>query len=302
MNIKRPLKLMGHESAIFAIDKGMTDQQILTGGGDGLVVKWELEDAEIGKVIAKIETNIFSLLHLKEEQLLVIGNMNGGIHWVDLKNPDATKNILHHRKGVFDIQQFGDYVFSVGGDGKLSRWSIKERRAIESIQLSPVSLRSMDCSISKKELVIGSSDNHIYFLDVNTFEIKRKITDAHLNSVFTVKFSPNGQHLMSGGRDAYLRIWDLENLKEIPMKFAAHMYTINSIAFHPKGNIFATASRDRSIKIWDAENFKLLDVIKGREGEGHYGSVNKLFWSSYNNYLFSASDDRSLMIWDIKVD
>ena len=294
-------KLIGHKSAVFAIDSGVKAQEILSAGGDGWVVKWNIDQPDIGNVIAKIDTNIFSLLHLKEHQLLVIGNRNGGVHWVDLKKPENTKNILHHSKGVFDIRLFGDYVFSIGGGGKLTKWSIQERRAIESIKLSTASLRSMDYCFLKKELAVGASDKHIYFLDIDTFEFKRKIENAHLNSVFAVKYSPDMKYLLSGGRDAQLRIWNMENDQEIPMKYAAHMYTINSIAFHHKGNIFATASRDRTIKIWDAQNFDLLKVIESGKAEGHRASVNKLFWSDYNNYLISASDDRSLMIWDIEV-
>jgi WD40 repeat protein len=123
---------------------------------------------------------------------------------------------------------------------------------------------------------------------------------AHKNSVFALRYSPDGKYLLSGGRDAHLNIWDHKENYRLKESIIAHMYAIHSIDYREDGRFFATCSMDKTIKIWDAENFKLLKVIdKSRHG-GHLTSVNKIFWSNYKNRLISCSDDRSISIWELK--
>ena len=122
--------------------------------------------------------------------------------------------------------------------------------------------------------------------------------EAHENSVFVAKYSPSGQYIVSGGRDAQLRVWEIEEFREVNCQ-PAHWYTINDLVFHPKGHWLATASRDKTIKIWDTNTFQLLKVIDVQKFGGHINSVNKLHWSSHNDWLISCSDDRTIMVWAV---
>ena len=292
--------LTGHNSSIFSVIPYKTPDVFLSGAGDGWIVEWNFNDPEMGHLVAKVETQIFSLCYLADANKVVAGNMNGGVHWVDLANPTETKNILQHEKGVFAIQQIGDTLLTAGGAGMLTRWDISQQKTIESLHLSNQSLRCIAYSIERKEIAIGASDHNIYLLNADTLAIKQTIKGAHENSVFTIKYSSNSRFLISGGRDAHLRVRDLEqDGKEISFQ-PAHWYTINDIAFHPKAPIFATASRDKTIKIWHAETYELLKVIETVRDQGHLNSVNRLFWSTFNDYLVTCGDDRSIMIWDIK--
>ena len=301
ITIQKVATLTGHNSSIFSIIPYKTPDLFLSGAGDGWIVEWNFNDPELGRLLAKVETQIFSLCYLHETNMVVAGNMNGGVHWVDLANPSDTKNILQHQKGVFVIQQIGGSLLTAGGAGMLTRWNIAQQKTVESLHLSNQSLRCMAYSPQRKELAIGASDHNIYLLDANTLAIKQTIKAAHENSVFTIKYSANNQFLISGGRDAYLRVRDL-NKDGAEVSFQpAHWYTINDVAFHPKAAIFATASRDKTIKIWNAETYELLKVIETVRDQGHLNSVNRLFWSNFNDYLVSCGDDRSIMIWDIQI-
>ena len=314
---------MGHQGSVFALTQGHTPQYMLSGAGDGWIVEWDLEKPDVGKLLAKVDSNIFSLLFLPDKNQIIAGNMNGGLHFIDLNNADKNKNIARHSKGVFDIQLIHNQLLTIGGDGVITRWSVEESRSIESFQLSTKSLRCMDFSNERREFAIGASDGHIYFLDEH-LNLRNIIKNAHKNSVFSIKYALDGQYLLSGGRDALLKIWDLDKneknvtlsdvWKESSFELSAHLYTINKIAFHPQNpHVFATASRDKTIKIWELmtsnenqnakiEEIKLLKVINTIRYGGHLNSVNTLCWSPYNNWLISGSDDRSLMIWDINLE
>ncbi|AEE50193.1 WD40 repeat domain-containing protein [Haliscomenobacter hydrossis] len=296
LDIHRHAVLTGHNASVFALSATQDPRYILSGAGDGWVVRWDLDEPELGKLIAKVDTQIFSLQHLPDLDQVVVGNMNGGVHWVDLTQPERTKNIAHHRKGVYRILRVADQVFTAGGDGILTRWDVHEGRTLESIQLSHQSLRGLAYCPARQELAVGASDRNIYLLDVHSFQVKASIKAAHSHSVFSVQFSPDGKYLLSGGRDAMLKVWDADGLHNLSAQ-AAHWFTINDIVFQPGGALFATASRDKTIKIWDAQTFQLHKVLDTIRDRCHVNSVNSLLWTTHQNQLVSASDDRSLMVW-----
>lgn len=319
LQVQKIAQLTGHNASIFALAAESGAQHFLSAAGDGWVVRWDLGNPAsptaslqrpqaVGKLIAKVETQIFSMLNLPDYNKLVVGNMNGGVHWVDLENPEATKNIAHHQKGVFDILRVGESVFTIGGEGKITRWSVGEGRSLESLHLSNQSLRCVDFlvrhnddgggSLSHNEIAIGASDNNIYLLNTDSLELKKTIKNAHDNSVFAVKYSPDGRYLLSGGRDAHLKIWDTKNDFQLVNAQPAHWFTINDLVFHPAGHWFATASRDKTIKIWDAKTFELLKVLDTIRDGCHVNSVNRLLW--LENFLISCSDDRSIIVWEIE--
>ena len=117
-------------------------------------------------------------------------------------------------------------------------------------------------------------------------------------AVFSLQYSPQGDFLVSGSRDAQVKIWDT-NTFELIQNVPAHLFAVNHIAFHPTEPYFATASMDKSIKIWGSDDFKLYKVISREKGFAtHHLSINKLVWSG-PNHLLSTSDDKRIIVWDI---
>ena len=307
INIQKIAQLTGHKGGVFSLAKTTSDHLFLSGAGDGWIVEWDLTEPENGRLVAQAEdtqvagrASVFALS--QHQNLILAGNMNGGLHWIYPATTTLNKDVLEHKKGIYDAQVIDNQLFTTGGDGVLAKWSLAEQRVTESIQLSQKSLRQMTFSPKRNELAVGASDGNIYILDIADFSIKKTIEAAHEHSTFALHYSPDGNYLWTGGRDALLKIWDIENNYEIVSSQPAHLFTINAIVFSPDGKLAATGSRDKTIKIWNTENFKLLKVIDVVRNGGHVNSVNTLLWSNYKNWLISGSDDRSLIIWDIDVE
>jgi WD40 repeat protein len=300
MNIKLFHTSTGHRAAIYALAPGRDARHVFAAGGDGLIVEWQLDAPETGRVVATVETQVFSLLSFPEKKQMLAGNMHGGLHWIDLQEPANTRNIQHHKKGVYDLKSHEQWVFSAGGDGMLTRWALNDGRAVESFQLSNRPLRTIAVSTERGELALGASDGAIYLLDLETLALKKSLAGAHEPSVFSLCYSPDQRFLLSGGRDAMLRVWDMENNQALVSEQAAHLFTLNHIAYAPNGRYFATASRDKTIKIWDAAGFKLVKVLDTLRDGGHVNSVNQLLW--LESALLSCSDDRTLKIWHVDFD
>ncbi len=298
IQIKKLNQFTGHTGAVYSLKKGKNPHTFLSTGGDGRVIEWSVLQPDQGKLIAKSEQTIFSMEYLAKNNQLLVGNMEGGLHWINLSHPSKNKNIAHHQKGIFDIQYYNQQIYTIGGDGKLTIWDEQQQRTLETIKISHHNLRKMAINPTTKELAIGSSDHSIAILDLETLDIKQQIHGAHKNSVFTLCYSPDGRFLWSGGRDAKINIRDAKNTYPLIAEIDAHLFTVNTLAFQESGGLLASGSRDKTIKIWDPETFELLKVIDILKYKAHVNSVNALLWIS-NTELLTAGDDRKIFHWEI---
>jgi len=280
-------KFTGHNGAIYSLDNGSESGLFYSGGGDGWLVEWNPGVSQDGRLIAQTGVKIFSLCVVPDQEKIFIGNMDGGIHEINQKNGTNTANIAHHSKGLFSIIWKDQQLYTLGGEGKFTRWKTSPLKPEFTIQLSNSALRCADFCPRRNEWAIGASDGNIYLLDGENLTPKTTIPNAHQNSVFAIRYHPEKPYLISGGRDAHLNVFELETQEKM-VSLPAHWFTINSIAFSPTLPYFATASRDKTVKIWDTDEFNLLKVLEGY----HFNSVNSLLWTKNGDQLLTAGDDR----------
>lgn len=275
------------------------DRHVLTGGGDGWVARWDLDAPDTGRLVADVRGRVFSILRGPADTYLLMGDMDGGVHWVFPADIGRNRDLAWHRGSVFAAVRFGDQVWTAGGDGRLTLWQAPEGRPLESLALSHRALRCVAVSPSRRELAVGSSDGCIYLLDLDTLAVRRIIREAHRPSVFCLAYRPDGSGLVSGGRDAHIRVWSPDGsgtpLQEIP----AHLFTVNSLSFHPEWPLLASGSRDKTVKIWETDGFRLVKVLEGARDGGHFHSVNTVGWAKGGTRLLSGSDDRTAVVWEV---
>jgi len=293
ISLDKIAQVTGHKGSIFSLYQQDKDH-FLSAGGEGWIVRWNLDNPDPGKLISRVESNVFSLY--QNGDTVIAGDMNGGMHWVDLQS-NETVDIQHHRKGIFKIWEQNDLIFAIGGDGYISKRPIGDPRSVESVQISHQALRCMTV-IDTDRMAIGSSDGCIYILNSEDLSVQKVIAGAHANSVFSIVYDVSRKKLWSGGRDAQIKVWDVEG--EPLSALAAHMFTVNTMVFNTDHSLLISGSRDKTIKIWNADNHKLIKVIEGIRDGGHLNSVNSLLWCPDQNYLISGSDDKSIGIWKIE--
>lgn len=305
LSVRKIHQLTGHNAAIYALVPGTRAGTFLSAAGDGWIVEWSLHDAKpgeevLGKLIAKVDTQVFSLAYLPLTKTLVAGDMNGGVHWLNLQEDRPNRHLAHHQKGTYSVIVAEDHLLTLGGDGVLTRWDTLRQSSIESLQLSNQALRAATFLPDTTEWLIGSSDHNIYRLSATDFAIKETIKKAHENSVFSLMVHPEDPKLFfSGGRDAQLKVWQLEEAKtSLLSSQPAHWYTINHLIATPDGKYVLSGSRDKTIRIWDAKTYKLLKTLDAARDGGHVNSVNRLLWVPDTDFFVSASDDRSLVVWE----
>lgn len=289
----------GHNDSVYTLQKAGDQNLFYSGAGDGMVVRWDLKNPNKGQLIAQLSNSIYALHLLQEANILAIGHNYDGVHFIDLVGMKEKASLNFTEAAIFDITSFKNKLFIGDGAGFLHVLSLNPLKVLDKIKLAQKSIRSIAVNEKNNELAIGTSDHTIKILDLND-HIEKHSIKAHDNSVFTLCYSPDKEYLLSAGRDAHLKMWDVKAGYLLLEAIVAHMYAINNIAFSPNGKHFVTCSMDKSIKVWDAERMRLLKVIDKARHAGHGTSVNKLLWSDYDSLLVSASDDRTISVWDLK--
>ncbi|MBS0000120.1 MAG: WD40 repeat domain-containing protein [Cyclobacteriaceae bacterium] len=297
VDVSKVITLTGHKDCVYTLTSSPDPASFFSAAGDGMVVLWELTGSENGQLIASVPNSIYSICTLPEKNQLVLGHNYEGIHIVDLNERRETGSMKITDSAIFALSYHGGMLFTGTADGDLILIDLIGMSVQGRIKKSSKSIRAIVSD--GNHLAVGYSDHFIRIFDLVNRQLISEFK-AHENSVFTLKYSPDGRYLLSGSRDARLKIWDRHDGYRLKDSIIAHLYTINDIDYRPDGKYFATCSMDKTIKIWEAEQFKLLKVIdKSRHG-GHLTSVNKIFWSSYKNRLISCSDDRTISVWDLK--
>jgi len=267
-------------------------------GADGLVVRWQLTRPDLGDLIAQVSASVYALAYDSARNWLWVGQNYQGIHRVDPDQKQTLGSLKLTTAAIYDIKQYQNELFVALGDGVVVVVDGDQLAVRKHLKASDKSARSVAINVKSKEFAVGYSDHMIRIFDLESLMLKQVIS-AHVNSVFTVVYSPDGQYLLSAGRDAHLKVWAVADQYELKQDIVAHMFSINHISFSPNGKLFATASMDKSIKIWNAETFKLLKVVDRARHAGHGTSINRLLWETNQDLLLSASDDRTISVWEI---
>ena len=290
--------LTGHNDCVYTVAPAGEANVFFSGGGDGMVVKWDLNNPKEGELIARLPNSVYALHAMRNSDLLIVGHNYEGIHVLDWKTKKEVSSLKLSTAAIFDLNSFENDLFIASGDGSLSVVDFESLTIRKKLLVSEKNARTIAINPIAGEVAVGFSDNFIRIFSLQDYKLKYEI-DAHAKSVFALSYTPDYNFLISGSRDARLKTWDVNSGYKQSEEVVAHLFAINHISFSPSGEYFATASMDKSIKIWKANELKLLKVIdKGRHA-GHGTSVNKLLWTDFNNQLISASDDRSISVWNI---
>lgn len=290
----------GHKGPVYALCALPDAGSFLSTGSDGTVARWHVDTPEQGLVVARVERAVFAM-HLAGPQRLYLGDVDGGLHVVDLGLRHEVQLERAHTMGLYALQELPDgRLVAAGGDGRITVWEPatgngRALRLQRRIPLSDAKLRGLTLSPDGQLLGVACGDGPVHLLDA-----------ASLNERFTLKghdigancmaWHPGKPVLVTGGKDGHVRLWHAADSFRELQAFPAHKETIYHIAFSPDGRFCATASRDKTAKIWDAATFSPLRRLDRAHG-GHGYSVNDLLWQG--STLLTASDDKSIVAWAV---
>ncbi len=299
MKAEKLFELTGHNAAIYCIEKGLTNDQIFSGSGDKISTSWDIEKRENVPFTILNKSAVLAIKYIEKHNVVLIGLFNGNLHVIDAKEKKEIRFIPYHKEALFHIayDEQHDRIFLLSGDGTVSVWT-SDFKLIKSIALASDKIRSMEIEKEKGIAVLSCGDGFIRIINLFTLELIHEFI-AH-DKVNIARFHPTKDVLITGGKDAMLKFWNIQANYQHIHTIPAHNWALYSILFSPDNQYMITASRDKTMKIWDAETLDLIEKMDYKSHKGHTHSVNCLYWPEGKNYFISGGDDKKIMGWKIK--
>lgn len=289
--------LTGHQSGIYALMQGEEINELISSGGDGMLIAWRLSEHSTSKVIASIKEVIFSMIKTPIKGVYLLGTMNGNIYSIDRNTNEVIKYSDLHISGVFDMLFLNDHrLASIGGDGILRTWEFPSFNPIHEVLVSDKKLRSFDLNKDLGHLAIGAIDGTVSVFDVKNLKRIMRFK-AHDRGVYLTRYHPHKKMLITGCIDGVLNFWKTDQDYKHIYQRAIHQSTIYGFDHHKWDDLYVTVSKDKSIKVWDP-TFDIPTTISKFTGEGHVHSVNAVCWL-HNGLLASGGDDKIIKIWQV---
>ncbi|OLF14722.1 nSTAND1 domain-containing NTPase [Actinophytocola xanthii] len=124
----------------------------------------------------------------------------------------------------------------------------------------------------------------------------RASLSGHGGKITGVAFAPDGRHLVTGGADGALRIWEWRDGKvtgKDPVVLRGHDGEVWTPVFSRDGKRLAAAGVDGAVSVWDWETGTLVSVRRQRE------EIWAVSLSPDGKRVASAGQDGTVRIWPV---
>ncbi|GAB4193008.1 MAG: hypothetical protein Fur006_37810 [Coleofasciculaceae cyanobacterium] len=127
---------------------------------------------------------------------------------------------------------------------------------------------------------------------------ERNRFETHQGQVWSVSFSPNGQHIATTVTDGIVYLWNRSGQQLAQWKghdrkeHYSHSW-IRSISFSPDGECLVTTGEDGLARLWDLSGQLLTEY------QGHQGGVYSASFSPNGQQIATAGDDGLVRLWEL---
>ncbi len=260
---QRTLEIRGHKDYVSKLAFSPDERTLLTGSKDGTIQAWD--------------------------------TATGSHHFTCLGYIEGTKDLMFTEKG--DILLSLNQPFNPPGILQQQRWDINTGDQL-STNFGGIDAGNMILAPDGKMLVTHPFGNKCFLWDINT-DLPRIIGQFILNGYprdgLNVKFafSADGKMLAAGGEDNLVRMWKLNDSKEVQHRFTVkgHKHWIRTLAFSPDGKMLASGGKGKTLCLW-----RVVDGTLLFKSTAHKSWVSAVTFSPDGKILVSGGHE--IFFWD----
>ena len=307
------LTLEGHEDDVNCLEFLPNGKFLASGSEDKTIKIWNTIKGTLKATIEGHSGSIKCLAVHSKTALIISGSFDKTVRaWIFNQCKDVLTGSKNDVSAIISIPKTS-YVLSGGKEKYIRVWSIEKAIQLKLIETNMQSISVLATNPEGSHFASGGSDGIItlYSIDSENCEFAVIGSSAtHLNRVTALRFTIQGEFLVSGSEDQCIKIWDytlkkeLRELKKHPSAITAMNIIFKkrstdpslspskrSVELSPDHRII-TGSKSSMLYVWDFENLKnpLLTL------SGHKKEITTIALT--NDSIISGSEDCTIKIWN----
>jgi len=285
--------LNGHKSIVYSVAFSSDGKILASGSCDDQTIRlWNIQER---KQIALIQANKSEgyKIALKPDGKIV-ASLNTHDYLIRFWDVQEQKEvgIIDDGFAYYPLVAFShdSKTFASGGGSKVILWNTLDQKQTAEIPVTEIGGFAELAYSPDGKTIACSTDKSIILIDVQ----KQKqigLLKGHTDFIRSMAFSPDGKLIASGSLDTTLRLWDVQEQKEIwKQNCPSHTH---AVTFTPDGkSIIVGIGANGSIIIYDVEKKEQTGVLQTP------GWVSAVAISPDGQTLVSGIGSVSIIFWD----
>ncbi|HEY3964873.1 MAG TPA: WD40 repeat domain-containing protein [Planctomycetaceae bacterium] len=284
--------LSGHKDGIFCLSLSPDGTSVASGGGDGTVRIWDLEDRSQEAVLRGHTGRVLGLAWSPDGTTIVTGGNDNSIRIWDLtsgKEVSVWANLPRPVRGL-DISDDGKTVAAALGMD-VYYWPIDNRDARRVLRGHRQPISGFAFLPGGQELVTFASDKTVRIWDLATSQAVA-VMPGPSGHCYGLVLSANGKTIACVG-GARVHLYDAQQRVPLdPVEPNAHI--LCGAAISSDGRTLAIGSQDKVIVVWDIPGKRERARLNG-----HDFAVGPMVFLPDGHTLVTSSHDSTLKLWKV---
>ncbi len=294
----------GHAGAILALAISPDGKLILTGSADQTARLISRTDGKVIRTLARQNGPVRSVAFSPAGDRFATADARGGLKVWETATGLGVIAFGHTAPAGAAIQPINRVSFSTAGslvsasaDGTLKTWSFEGTWTVhKTLGTHVFRVLALDFSPDGGLLAAGggepSRSGEVKIWEVGKGLLGRSLPSLHSDTVFSVRFSPDGTKLASASADKFLKVTNVADGKLL-RSYEGHTHHVLAVDWKSDGKELVTGGADNVLKVWDygtGEQLRTLQAV-GKQ-------VTSVRWIAGKPEVVGASGDTQVRIWN----
>lgn len=272
------LDVENEKMVVRSVQPFRNDEVLVIGGESSVLYVYDLLGSAVQE-FSTISRVVYDLVPLsREDGTYVYVGDEGLVVQGDLSGNQVV--LFQHPEQVLKLAASPDGNFIAFGDrtGAVMLWDMQKNLAetIYTIE-GGMPVNAIAFNHSGDVLAFGGELGDLVFWDTNGRVVLSEVT-AHYSRISHLTFSKNDRLLASSSWDNTAKIWDMENINDLPIVLEDHKSWVRFTAFSPDNKYLITASEDNLLRKWYTDYREMaVDLCAGTD--------RNMYQKEWNQYV-----------------
>ncbi|HAJ64819.1 MAG TPA: hypothetical protein DCP31_40910, partial [Cyanobacteria bacterium UBA8543] len=302
-NIHQQNQLNEDLGGVNSVSFSPNGQHFAAASDDGTVRLWDLSGKPLIKIPAHLKP-VKSMSFSQNGERIVTGSEDGTARLWNLSGKQLVE-FKGHPGAVLSVSLSpdGQHLATAGEQGTIRLWDLSGKLLVE-FKKQPGLVKSVSFSPNGQLLATAGEPGKVRLWNLKGRLLQEfpgywqqcRLINRPQCRIMSASFSPNGQHLVTGGYDNTVRLWSLKGT--LVKRFDSPHGAVLSVSFSHNGERIATTGEDGTTRLWDINQSKELAKFTGTLDEGKKWVVSASF-SPNGQHLVTGEKRGTIRLWNL---